>query len=91
MNELYELLTQKEQTKALIKTLEEQIEETKKLIERLEKSEGKVYLLKGSVFLEASKEEVKKELEEKVKLLELQVERYKKRLELINEKIKQLR
>jgi len=30
-------------------------------------------------------------LEEKVKLLELQVERYKKRLELINEKIKQLR
>jgi len=80
-NQLQMVATQRQQSKA-------QSDDMQDAITRLDNVTGKVYRYSGSLFLESTKEDAKKDLEERVEVLKVrdtalskQEERVKKRLD----------
>lgn len=70
-------------------SVETELKECKKALEELEKSSSdEVYKLVGGLFVKRKKEDVKKELEEKVETLELRVKNIREARRKITVKIK---
>lgn len=77
---MQQFLMQKQQFQAQL------IESENALIE-IEKSKDKVYKILGATIIEANKENIKKELEEKIKLMNLRIKSLEKQESAIKEKL----
>lgn len=71
-------------------TFQAQLTEVENAIDELNKLTGKSYKIIGPIMIEASKEDLKKDLEDKKKVLELRVKTFEKQEDQIQEKVKKL-
>ncbi|HIG51854.1 TPA: prefoldin subunit beta [Candidatus Pacearchaeota archaeon] len=64
-----------------------ELNETLNALEEVKKTDDEIYKLSGSIMLKADKEKVKKELEDKKKILELRLESIEKQEKLLEKKV----
>jgi prefoldin beta subunit len=64
-----------------------ELNETLNALEEVKKTDDEIYKLSGSIMLKADKEKVKKELEDKKKILEMRLESIEKQEKLLEKKV----